>query len=58
MPNVIRKKKTTNSNGDFTGFLNLTIDKAPTIQRDRAMFPEITEVTILVTKGRIINVAS
>ena len=46
IPSVIKKKKTTNSNGDLTGFRNLTIDKAPTIPRDRAIFPEITEVTI------------
>ena len=33
---------TVNSNGERTGFLNLTIDKALTIPRDKATFPEIT----------------
>lgn len=35
----------------FTGFLNLTIDKAPTNPKDKAIFPEITFVIIKVMGG-------
>ena len=42
IPMVIAQKYTDNSSGDRTGFLKRTIDKAPTIPRERAMFPEIT----------------
>ena len=31
----------------LTGFLNLTIDRAPTIPKDKAIFPEITLVSPL-----------
>jgi N-acetylmuramic acid 6-phosphate (MurNAc-6-P) etherase len=41
MPIVIAPKYTESSNGERTGFLNRTIDNAPTIPNDRAMFPEI-----------------
>ena len=44
-------KNITNSNDDLTGFLNLTIDKAPIIPRDRAIFPEITLVIAKVIIG-------
>jgi len=43
-PDVIEMKYTVNSKGDRTGFRNLTIDKAPTIPRDKAMSPDINDV--------------
>ena len=46
IPIVIDAKYIDNSKGDLTGFLNLTIDKAPTIPSESAMLPEITEVII------------
>lgn len=46
IPIVITAKYTDNWKGDLTGFLNLTIDKAPTMPRDKAIFPEIIEVII------------
>lgn len=39
------------SNGDFTGFLNLTIERAPTNPRDNARLLDITEVTENVIMG-------
>ena len=51
IPIVINAKKTTSSNGFFTGVLNLTIDHAPIIPRDKAIFPEITIVMINVING-------
>jgi hypothetical protein len=39
------------SNGDFTGFLNLTIERAPTNPRDNARLLDITEVTENVMMG-------
>ena len=53
IPIVISEKYITNSNGFFTGFLNLTIDNAPIIPNERAIFPEITVVIPLVTTGKI-----
>tara|TARA_Y100000739_G_C20416656_1_gene377010 strand:+ start:136 stop:360 length:225 start_codon:yes stop_codon:yes gene_type:complete len=44
IPIVMLAKYTTSSKGDLTGFRNLTIERAPTIPKDRAIFPEITEV--------------
>ena len=44
IPMVIKSKYITSSSGFFTGCLNLTIDKAPTIPRDRAILFCITEV--------------
>ena len=44
IPIVIAPKYTESSNGERTGFLNRTIDNAPTIPNDKAMFPEITLV--------------
>ena len=44
IPSVIRTKYITNSDGFFTGVLNLTIDSAPTIPSDRAILFEITDV--------------
>tara|TARA_E500000331_G_scaffold241821_1_gene232186 strand:- start:315 stop:467 length:153 start_codon:yes stop_codon:yes gene_type:complete len=40
-----------NSRGFLTGVLNLTIDKAPIIPKDKAMFPEITLVITKVIAG-------
>ena len=40
------------SNGDLTGFLNLTIDSAPTIPRESAIFPAIVFVIIKVIAGK------
>ena len=51
MPIVIKQKNIVSSKELFTGFLNLTIDKAPTIPKDRAIFPEITLVIINVIGG-------
>ena len=52
IPSVINKKKITSSNEDLTGFLNLTIDKAPTIPNESAIFPEITDVITKVITGK------
>ena len=52
IPKVIRIKYKTNSEGFLTGVLNLTIDKAPTIPRERAILFDITEVIINPAKGR------
>ena len=43
-PRVKRAKNIISSKGLLTGFLNLTIDKAPTIPNDSAKSPLITEV--------------
>ena len=51
IPMVINAKNITNSSGLFTGFLNLTIDKAPIIPSDKAKFPAIKVVTIIVITG-------
>ena len=57
IPMVIAPKYTDNSNGDRTGFLNLTIERAPTIPSESAMFPEITLVMIYVNIGNKDRVA-
>ena len=44
IPIVIAAKYIESSNGDRTGFLNRTIDSAPTIPRDNAIFPDMTLV--------------
>ena len=46
IPIVIAAKYTDSSKGDLTGFLNLTIDKAPTIPNDKAILPEISLVIV------------
>ena len=51
IPIVINAKNITSSNGLLTGFLNLTIDKAPIIPSERAKFPAITVVIIIVIGG-------
>ncbi|MBO8240316.1 hypothetical protein HA152_06315 [Prochlorococcus marinus XMU1412] len=52
MPTVTSKKKIVNSKDVFTGCLNLTIERAPTIPRESAMFPEITVDMIEETRGK------
>ena len=56
IPNEIIKKKITNSKEERTGFLNLTIERAPIIPRDKAILPEITLVIENVLIGRSIRV--
>ena len=56
IPIVIAQKYTVSSSGDRTGFLKRTIDRAPTIPSERAMFPEITFVIINVMIGSITRV--
>ena len=57
MPIVMAAKYTDNSRGERTGFLNLTIDKAPTIPRESAIFPEIIVVIMYVIIGKSVKVA-
>ena len=49
---AISAKNKTSSNGLLTGFLNLTIDNAPIIPSDKARFPDIRIVIIIVIDGR------
>ena len=56
MPIVMAAKYIESSKGDLTGFLNLTIDKAPTIPSDKAIFPDITFVITNVIIGRKVSV--
>ena len=56
IPSEIIKKKITNSNDERTGFLNLTIERAPIIPSDKAIFPEITLVIENVIMGKRISV--
>ena len=51
MPIVIAPKYTESSNGDLTGCRNRTIDRAPTIPKESAIFPEITLVITYVIIG-------
>ena len=51
IPKVTKAKNITNSKGLFTGFRNLTIDKAPIIPRDSAMSSLIIDVTISDIQG-------
>ena len=51
IPIVINKKYIVNSNELFTGFRNLTIDNAPIIPNDKAIFPAITFVMTKVIAG-------
>ena len=53
IPIVITQKYTESSNGDLTGFLNLTIDRAPTIPKDSAILPDMTLVIIKAIKGNV-----
>tara|TARA_B100000795_G_scaffold140774_1_gene105380 strand:- start:750 stop:959 length:210 start_codon:yes stop_codon:yes gene_type:complete len=57
IPIVIAKKYTDNSSGDLTGFLKRTIERAPTIPKDKAILPDITLVIINVIKGKSVKVA-
>ena len=43
---TIKPKKITSSKGFFTGFRNLTIDNAPIIPNDKAIFPAIRAANI------------
>lgn len=56
IPREIIKKKMTNSNDERTGFLNLTIERAPIIPSDKAIFPDITLVIEKVIMGSKIRV--
>lgn len=56
IPMVIAPKYTESSRGDLTGFLKRTIDNAPTIPNDNAIFPEITLVITYVITGKIRSV--
>ena len=56
IPSDSIKKKITSSNEDLTGFLNLTIDKAPIIPKDKAILPAITLVIAKVIIGKSTNV--
>ena len=53
IPIVIAQKYTDNSNGDLTGFRKRTIESAPTMPNDSAIFPEITLVITYVMIGSI-----
>ena len=53
IPEVIKQKQQTNSNGFLMGVLNLTIDNAPTIPSDNARLLDIMEVIRQPTNGRI-----
>ena len=55
IPIVIKSKYIINSNALFTGCLKRTIDKAPIIPNDKAMFPVIVFVITNVIKGKIIK---
>lgn len=44
IPIVIAQKYTDSSNGDLTGFLKRTIERAPTIPSESAILPDITLV--------------
>tara|TARA_B100000795_G_scaffold236357_1_gene196435 strand:- start:622 stop:957 length:336 start_codon:yes stop_codon:yes gene_type:complete len=57
IPIVIARKYIDNSRGDLTGFLNRTIERAPTIPRDKAILPDITLVITNVINGKSIKVA-
>jgi hypothetical protein len=57
MPIVMARKYTDNSRGDRTGFLNRTMESAPTIPNDNAMLPDITLVIMNVIMGSSVKVA-
>lgn len=50
---VIKSKYIINSRALFTGCLNLTIDNAPIIPKERAIFPYIVLVIMHVIIGKI-----
>ena len=58
IPTVNNKKYIESSNGLLTGCLNLIIDKAPTIPKDNAIFPDITVVITNPMRGNIKNVVT
>jgi len=49
---VISAKNNTSSNGLLTGVLNLTIERAPIMPRDKAMLLDINVVIIEVIHGK------
>ena len=51
IPKAIIKKKITNSNDERTGFLKRTIESAPIIPKESAIFPDITLVIEYVIIG-------
>ena len=56
MPKVSKAKYMVNSKLLLTGCLNLTIDNAPIIPKDKAISPAITVVIIYAILGSKINV--
>ena len=58
IPNETAANIAVNSNGDLTGFLNLTIDNAPTKPSDKEMLPLITDVIPKVMIGNKSKVAA
>jgi hypothetical protein len=56
IPSVINIKYIINSDGFFTGVLNLTIDKAPTIPKESAMLFDIADVITYPVRGKNIKV--
>ena len=50
-PSVSNAKNMTNSNGLFTGFLNLIIESAPIIPKDKAISSLIIDVIIYPMPG-------
>ena len=56
IPMEIIKKNITSSNDDRTGFLNLTIDRAPIIPSESAILVEITLVMAKVMIGKSMRV--
>ena len=58
IPTVNNKKYIESSSGLFTGWLNLIIDNAPTIPKDKAILPEMTVVITSQIIGKIQNVVT
>ena len=56
IPRESIKKKITNSKEDLTGFLNLTMERAPIIPKDKAILPAITLVIAKVIIGKRMRV--
>ena len=58
IPVVSSKKYIESSSGLLTGCLNLIIERAPTIPKESAIFPEITVVITKPIRGKIQNVVT
>ena len=54
IPKVNKAKNITSSKGLFTGFLNLTIERAPTIPKDKAKSSFIARVITSAMHGKSI----